>query len=296
MASEKLVYAVVLAWNHVEDTLECLESLLGSDYAPVRFLLVDNASTDNTLAEVRRRFPSVEILHSDENLGVSGGYNLGMQYAMDHGAEYILIANNDIQVDPAMAGCLVQALEAHPEAGMGMPKIYHYYGDRTRLWCTGARWRTFPPMVKMTGYGAPDSPRFAQGEEIEFAPSCVLMLRREAVEKVGFFDTGFYFYQDDWDYSLRYRKAGYSIRFVPEAKMWHKVSVSTQKSEKPAKWWVYFGRSAVRYYRKHASRMAFSLFAGWFLIREAIKGNFKRLLPFLQGVRQEMPQGKGWEI
>ncbi len=284
MSTDRLVYVVVLAWNHIDDTVECLESMLASDYSPVRFLLVDNASTDDTVETVRRRFPGVEILHSETNLGVSGGYNLGMQYAMDHCADYILIANNDIHVDPAMIRCLVEGMETNPGVGMGMPKIYHYYGDRTRLWCTGARWRTFPPMVKMTGYGVSDSPKFARGKEIEFAPSCVLMLRRAAVEKVGYFDTGFYFYQDDWDYSLRYRKAGYAIRFVPEAKMWHKVSVSTQKSEKPAKWWVYFGRSAVRYYQKHSNRLAFGMFAGWFCFREALKGNFKRLRPFLQGV------------
>jgi len=282
------VTAIVLAWNHVEDTVECLESLTCSTYSPLQFLLVDNASTDNTVEVVSQHFPMVEILQSDENLGVSGGYNLGMKRAIEEGADYLLIANNDILVDPRMVQSLVDTLEAHPTAGMIMPKIYHYYGDRTRLWCTGARWRTFPPMVKMTGYNQPDAPQYSYEREIQFAPSCVLMLRRSAVEQVGFFDTGYFFYQDDWDYCVRYRKAGFSIWFSPEAKMWHKVSVSTQKSDKPAKWWIYFGRSAVRYYRKHASMAALYIFAGWFLLREVVKGNSKRIQPFLIGMLGEL--------
>ena len=287
MLSGKKVCVVVLAWNHIDDTVECLNSLTSSNYSQVHFILVDNCSTDNTLEVVRRDFPAVEILHSDENLGVSGGYNLGMKRAVEQGADYILIANNDIKVDPDMIHHLASALDHHPAVGMAMPKIYHYFGKPMRLWCIGAKWRRFPPMVKMIGDGVVNSPRYSQETAIQFAPSCVLMLRREAIEKVGYFDTGYFFYHDDWDYCVRYRKTGFSIWFVPEAKMWHKVSVSTQKSDKPAKWWVYFGRSTVRYYRKHSNLAALFSFAGWFLLRETIKGNVKRLLPFLNGVAEE---------
>jgi GT2 family glycosyltransferase len=283
----KTVFVIVLAWNHVEDTVECLDSLICSDYSPVHYMLVDNASTDNTMEVVRERFPMVEIVHSTENLGVSGGYNLGMKRAIEQGADYLLIANNDIKVDPTMIRHLVDSLEKHPFAGMAMPKIYHYYGDQKRLWCTGGRWRKFPPMVKMTGYNVLDGPPYNEEKEIPFAPSCVLLLRRDAVKQVGYFDTDYFFYHDDWDYCVRYRKSGFTIRFVPQAFMWHKVSISTQKSDKPAKWWIFYGRSTVRYYQKHATRAAMLSFALWFTLRETIKGNFQRVVPFLKGVKEE---------
>jgi GT2 family glycosyltransferase len=287
MKSGNLVYVVVLGWNHVDDTIECLDSMVKSDYHPLRFILVDNGSEDNTVQAVRERFPNVDILHSDTNLGVSGGYNIGMEYAYHQGADYILIANNDISADALMIRELVAELDNHPEVGIGMPKIFHYYGDRNRLWCTGAYWRKFPPTVKMLGTNAKNSQKYSNPQDLEFVPSCCLLLRRDLIKRIGYFDTGYFFYNDDWDYSARSRKAGYSIRFVPKAILWHKVSISTQKSEKISKWWNYLGRSTVRFYRMHKKPWQLRMFIIWFVIRESIKGKFNRIKPFLAGVKTE---------
>jgi GT2 family glycosyltransferase len=287
MENIRLVCIIVLAWNHLEDTMECLESMMKSDYDPVRILLLDNGSVDGTSDFVRKHFPKVDILRSEINLGISGGYNLGMKYALEQGSDYVLIANNDIVVDMQMVHHLVDDLEYNPKAGISMPKIYHYYGDRNRLWCTGARWRRFPPSVKMTDVNANDSEKFSQPFEIEFAPSCCLLLRRRLIEQIGYFDAEYFFYNDDWDYSIRCRKAGYSLRYVPTAKMWHKVSASTQKSDKPAEWWNYLGRSTVRFYKTYKHSWQLTSFIIWFVIREIFKGNVNRILPFLAGISDE---------
>lgn len=292
MESARLVYAVILAWNHVEDTIECIESLLKSEYKSLQLVLVDNASTDHTTEIIREKYPSVEILCSEKNLGVGGGYNLGMEYALNKKADYILIANNDIAVDPGMIRSLVKDLDDNPQAGIGMPKIYHYYGARNRLWCIGARWRKFPPTVKMIGTNVKDGSRYANPHELEYVPSCCLLLRREMIEHIGYFDTGYFFYNDDWDYSIRCRQAGFTIRFVPTATMLHKVSVSTQKSHKPAQWWNYLGRSTVRFYQKYAGNWQLSIFIAWFVIREMLKGKPGRVRPFLAGVRIEQKKEK----
>lgn len=292
MNPDKLVFVIILAWNHVEDTVECLVSMTKTNYEPIRYLLVDNASTDNTVETVQNKFPEVEIIQSDKNLGISGGYNIGMQYALEQGASHILVANNDIEIDAEMVKYLVEEMNKDHKIGIGMPKIYHYYGDRNRLWCTGARWRKFIPSVKMTGVNAKDNGNFTHAKDIEYAPSCCLLLSRELIETIGYFDTNYFFYNDDWDYSARARKSGFNIRYTPDAKMWHKVSVSTQKSDKPAIWWNYFGRSTVRFYRMHASRWQLAIYIAWFVIRESIKGNFHRIKPFLSGVNQ----ARGLEI
>lgn len=283
MPPQPLVYVIVLAWNHLDETLVTLESLLASDYERACFVVVDNASTDGTPAAIRARFPSVEVLESPTNLGISGGYNLGLRHALRHGADYAVVANNDLVVEPAMLANLVRALEANPGAGMAMPKIYHYFGDRTRLWCPGAAWRPFPPDVKMI-LDVPDGPQFDVQREIDFAPSCFLMIRRAALEKAGLFDTSYFFYYDDWDFSARLRQAGYAILFVPDARLWHMVSVSTQKSEKPAQWWRVFGQSAVIFYSRHSSLWALLVFSLWFVARESAKGQFGRIGPYLDGL------------
>lgn len=283
MPNQPLVYVVILTWNHIEETLVTLESLLQSDYANVRFVVVDNASTDGTPATVRARFPSVAVLESPTNVGISGGYNLGLKHALQAGADFAVVANNDLIADPGLIGSLVAALQADPAAGMAMPKIYHYFGDRTRLWCPGASWRSFPPEVKMI-LDVPDGPQYNVQRAIDFAPSCFLLIRRAALERVGLFDTGYFFYYDDWDFSARVRAAGYRILFVPTARLWHMVSVSTQKSAKPARWWRVMGQSAVIFYRRHINLGALLVFSLWFVIRESVKLEFGRIGPYLGGL------------
>lgn len=281
--NDKLVYVIILAWNHKEDTHEVLSSILKDEYANKKIVVVDNASSDGTTEMIQNEFKDVNVIRSEKNLGVSGGYNLGIDYAISNNADFILVANNDISTDKGMISQLVLALEKDPLAGIAMPRIYHYYGDRTHLWCTGAHWRKFPPTVKMTNYNRPDWEMGSVPIPIDFAPSCVLLLRKQMIEEIGEFDTTYFFYFDDWDFSKRSTQAGYRILFVPEAKMWHKVSKSTQNSEKPAQWWHRMGFSAALYYSKYHSTYERFTFFLWFIIREVLKGKPNRSIGFLKG-------------
>ena len=289
------IFVVILAWNHYEDTQECLRSFLDSEGVNLEIILVDNGSTDGTGDKIKSEFPAVSIVRSEKNLGVSGGYNLGIQHAVQSGAEYVLIANNDISVHPRMVLNLVTTLLGDSRIGIAMPKIYHYYGDRTRVWTIGGRWRKFPPTVKLMAYNAPDRPAYQVLRRIDYAPSCCYLLRREVVAQVGLFDEGYFFYFDDWDYSARVYQAGYSIWLVPDAKMWHKVSLSTQKSDKPFQWWQYMGRSAYRFYSKYCTKLQLILFSAWFFIREALKLKPWRSIAYLTGVFQEARLSRGRE-
>ena len=283
--SAPLVYAIILAWNQKQDTVECLESVLKMDYPNFRVIVVDNGSTDGTPDLLRAAYPDVELIISSENVGIARGYNLGIEHALEQAADYVLIMNNDITVDRQMLDELVKMGESRPDVGMLMPKIYHY-GSQTQLWCVGARWRTFPPGVKLIGFNEEDGPLYQRLREIEYAPSCCLLLRRETLEKVGLFDPEYFFYNDDWDLSARIRKGGYKILFVPQAKLWHKVSISTQKSDKPAQWWHIMGQSTVRFYLKHSSSLVLAINVVWFVIRETVKGKFGRVGPYLAGIWQ----------
>lgn len=295
--NHKSVFVIVLAWNHKEDTREALQSFLLDTYSNKKIIVVDNASTDGTSDMIKSEFEGIEILRSEENLGVSGGYNLGIDYAVSQNADYILIANNDIIIDEMMISGLVETLEKYPNAGIAMPKIFHYYGDRTRLWCTGAHWRKFPPTVKMTDFDRKDWDMGSEPISIDFAPSCVLLLRKQAVEEIGNFDTSYFFYFDDWDFSKRSKQAGHDILFVPTARMWHKVSKSTQKSDKPAQWWNRMGKSAALYYMRYHSTIESYTFFLWFIIREILKGKPKRSISFLNGViefRKTQPKSNSY--
>jgi len=285
-----LVYIVILAWNHKETTIECIKSFCDTDYTNFNLLVVDNGSTDSTYQVIVNQFPTIEIIQSEKNLGIAGGYNLGIQEALKNNAEHVLITNNDVIVNSDLVTHLVEALNISPDVGMVMPKIYHYYGDKTRLWCTGGRWRKFPPEVKMMGYNVKDSKKWSYIKEIDFAPSCTLLIRSEVLNKLEGFDENYFFYNDDWDFSVRLRALGYKILFVPNAKVWHKVSISTQKSDRPEYWWMQMGHSSVLFYLKHVNLVSLLVYIAWFILRETLKLKINKISPFLKGARQRFEE------
>lgn len=287
MSDRPLVYVVVLTWNHKEDMLECVGSACQMDYPNYRVVVVDNGSTDGGPEELRERFPDVELVANAENVGIARGYNTGMRYAVEHGADYVFILNNDTTMDRRLLHELSRAGEEDSRRGILMPKVY-YYGSDDKIWSAGARKRFFPPGVVFIGLNQEDGPPYDISREIEYAPSCGLLIRRRAIEEVGYFDAGYFMYYDDWDYCERMRRGGYRIYYVPSAKMWHKVSLSTQRGAKAARWWQVMGQSSVRFHLRHRrpGRLFLAANTAWVLLRETAKGNIGGALSYLEGVGQ----------
>jgi GT2 family glycosyltransferase len=278
-----LVCLVVLNWNGYADTHECLESLRRLAYPNYRALVVDNASSDDSPERIAAEHPEAELLRCPRNLGIAAGYNAGIRAALQRGAAYVVPMNNDLDCDPMFVTQMVASQRALPGCGVVMPKIF-YYEERDRIWSAGAYARWMPTNIVMRGRKRRDGPAFAADAEIQFAPSCCLLLTRELAEQVAF-DEGYFFYYDDWDFCVLARKAGFRIAYSAGAHLWHKVSQSTKNSPKSLRWWRVFGQSCVRYHRKHYDRRALAVYVAWVLVRETAKGNVRSLPTFLDGVR-----------
>lgn len=292
-SEEPVVYAVVLTFNHYDDTRECLESLRKTDYDNMTIVVVDNGSSDGTPDNIRADFPDVQIIETGRNLGVPWGYNVGFSHALRAGAEYILMLNNDTVVDQEMLRYLVDEAQADPNAGILAPKIL-YYDDPQVIWAVGGRHRAFPPAHVIVGQGRP-SAAFEKPFYLEYALTCGLLIHRRAFEKAGLFDPGYFFLFDDWDFSQRVRLHGLHIIFVPEARMWHKVSKSTRETGKEALFWKVWGESSTRFYRRHGKPVLISLpiHVGYLMARELVKGNGRMLKYFWAGVREGLSKPLG---
>jgi GT2 family glycosyltransferase/protoporphyrinogen oxidase len=288
-----LVYAVILTFNHYEDTEECLKSLQALGYDNLSIVVVDNGSSDNTPALVRERFPDVHVIETGHNLGVPWGYNVGFSYALRAGAEYILMLNNDTTVAPDMLRHLVEAGQADPQVGILMPKVL-YYDEPDTIWAVGGRYRLFPPAIIIMGQDKPEK-QFNEPQFLEYALSCGLLIHRRAFEKAGLFDPGYFFQFDDWDFSQRVRAHGLHIQFVPAARMWHKVSRTTREQGKKALFWRVWGESSARFYRRHGRPLFLSLpvHLGYIMLRELIKGNGRMLKHYWGGVRAGLAKPLG---
>ncbi len=277
-----MVAIVVLAWNNLEDTLECLASLRCLRYPHRQVILVDNGSTDGTPEQVRASFPEVTVIENGRNLGVPAGYNVGFRHALGRGADHIVMLNNDTVVDPEMLEPLVAAAEA-VDVGILVPVVY-YHAQPDAIWSAGARYRRFPAAIVMekrlfhpaSGY-----------HELQYAIGCALLITRRAFERAGLLDENIFFMWEDHDFAARVRKEGLRILQVPSSRVWHKVSRST-RPEAPLFWQMH-GESGAIFFRRHSRHAgpAIVLHLGYFVVREFIvKRRWRFLMPFWYGLRR----------
>jgi GT2 family glycosyltransferase len=244
-----LVYVATLSWNQRDDTLSCFESLSRLIYPCYRLLLVDNGSVDDTVESVRSRFPRVEIIVNSHNLGFQEGFNVGIAYALDHGADYVFIINNDTTVDPAMLGILVEAAEPI-DVGIVGPKIYYAY-EPDRIWSVGGLRHPWTLEMVDKGDNQLDQGQWEDTIERDYLVGCAMLLKRSLLEEIGAFDTQYHpIYYEDVDLCVRACQAGYRLLLVARARMWHKVSASGGGSGSPRERYL-MARNSVRFFRKY---------------------------------------------
>ena len=221
-----LVYVIVLNWNRWPDTAECLQSCRGLTYPRYRLLLVDNGSTDGSEARLRALFPDLEILQTGENLGFAGGNNAGIHHALDRGAEYVWLLNNDAVVDPAALNELVAVAHRDARVGVAGSKIL-YYGDPQRLNCAGGRISRLTGFPYNRGRGALDRGQFDRVEDVDYVLGCSCLIRAEAMRHAGLMDHRFFLYFEDAEWNFRLRRRGWRLVLAPRSVVWHKEAQST---------------------------------------------------------------------
>lgn len=244
---DPLVAVVILSYNRRGDTLQAIGSLQQMTYVDFEILLVDNHSIDGTAESVRAAYPCVRVLALHENVGFAAGANTGIRCALELGAAFILVMNNDVSVHPSMLTALVKGMV--PGVGISGPKIY-YMSDPKRIWSNG--FRRHPLHIAMRGgvRGQVDTDQRQETCEVDYLLGCAMLFASEVLEEVGLFDERFFFFYEDLDLCLRAQRCGYRIVTVPEAKMWHKVSASAGL-DSPFRAY-HMARGSVLFYSKHA--------------------------------------------
>jgi len=217
------VMIIVLNWNGLADTLACLASLARLDYPAHEVVVVDNGSTDDSVAAVRATYPRVTLIETGENLGYVGGNNVGLEYARAMGADYALLLNNDTEVAPDFLRLLVEAAEANPATGIVGPTIYYF--DRPNVvWSAGGDidWRR--GRTRMIGLDEVDQGQFGHTlRPVDFVTGCAMLIKMSLVEQVGLLDARFFAYYEETEWCVRAARAGFKILHVPQAKIWHKI-------------------------------------------------------------------------
>lgn len=220
-----VVAIIILTWNQRDLTLDCLASVDLMRYPTecLRVVVVDNGSSDGTIAAVKTRFPSVIVVENGENLGFAEGNNAGLRSVLAEPAEYIMLLNNDTVVDVQMLAQLIAVMESRPDVGIVGPKML-YFDPPDVIWSAGSQLGRLPWISRHLQSNQRDTGSLEPPRPVDFICGCGILLRRAVIDQIGLLDARFFIYYEETDWCLRAHHAGWRILYVPSARLWHRVS------------------------------------------------------------------------
>ncbi len=241
--SHPKVFIIILNWNRPNDTLDCLESLkkLNVDGFTLKVVLVDNGSSDDSVKQFKKYNSGnleLKLIENKDNHGFAAGNNVGIAYALDKGADYLFILNNDTIVDKNIIIEFLAAAKKYSDSGMFTPKIYFAKGFEFHkkykksdlgkvLWSAGGSidWNNVYATNKSVD--EVDRGQYSRDLQTDFATGAAMFVRADVIQKYGAFDERYFMYLEDVDLCERYKKDGGKIMYVYKAVLWHKVAQSS---------------------------------------------------------------------
>lgn len=231
MQNEYNLSIITINYNGLKDTCDLIDSLPLEDKS-LEVIVVDNASKEDEASIIASRYPQVKVIRSEQNLGFAGGNNLGIKAAL---GRYLFFINNDtiLRCKKEDVRCkmffqpLTDRLESSPEIGMVCPKIRFAWGNKP------IQFAGYTPLSRYTmrnhsiGFGEKDKGQYDTAHPTPYAHGAAMMVKREAIEKVGLMPECYFLYYEELDWSMMFTRAGYTIWYEPACTIYHKESQAT---------------------------------------------------------------------
>lgn len=214
---------VISNYNGWQDTVQCLESLQKQTCRDFEIILLDDASTNDSVQQLQKHLTENTVfLPQEANSGFAAVNNVGMRRALADGCDWVLLLNNDTVVAPDFLETL---LRETPAGAVSCPKML-FLDPPDEIWFAGGELDRATGKVKHLGGHEKDGPAFAEKKQVSFITFCCVLLPRQVVEEVGFLDETLFMYCEDVDYCIRLADAGVPLWFLPDARIWHKAGGS----------------------------------------------------------------------
>jgi len=258
-ALEPAVYCVMVNWNGAADTLGCVQSVLAQEYGRLVTVVVDNGSTDDSVARIRAAFPAAVVLETGKNLGFAAGSNVGILWALEQGADYLWLLNNDTVAPADTCSKLVAQAKREPGAGI-VGSVLYYMHDPAKVQAWGGGDLTLWS-GRSSHFVAPT--KLGPKSYLTFASA---LIPCEVFYKVGVLYEGYFMYSDDADFALRVTAAGYGLTVAEDTAVLHKEGGSYKR------WSPLMDRyrvtAALHFMRRHAQWPVLSM--GIFVATKAV--------------------------
>lgn len=282
-----LVSIITINYDHPEVTCELLESLSKISYPNIEIIVIDNASPNDDPKIIKQKYPDIIFIQSDTNLGFAGGNNLGIRQAK---GKYVLLLNNDTEVDKHFLEPLIEKCESDSNIGAVSPKIRFYHKPDTIQYAGLTPINSYTVRSHGIGFGEVDKGQYEKDRITAYAHGAAMMIPVEVIKKIGLMSNAFFLYYEELDWGFRLRKAGYKIYYVHNSLVYHKESISTGKLS-PLKIY-YLNRSRLLYMRRNIHGFKFFigiLFQLFFSIPKnaffyLLKGKFKLFYAYIRAI------------
>lgn len=302
------VSIILLNYNGAKDTIDCLKSLTNISYGNYNIVIVDNLSTDDSIIEIEAYLSSngsdytmasssdealkneelhakLTVLKTDHNGGYGYGNNVGIKFALAHGADYVLIINNDTVVEPDFLNPMVMLCEEDGNIGIVSGKIY-FYDKPDVIWFNGGKYYPYTAKVVHVNFNEKETGQ-KPPEDITFISGCLWLIPGKIIDRVGLINEEYFMYVEDLEFCCRVLRESFSLRVCEESIIYHKVGGSSggHLSEFSIYWTSRNHCKLIKSEQEKMSKLCAYLYLIFFKsLKMALKGNYKLLKCHLSGL------------
>jgi GT2 family glycosyltransferase len=245
------VEIIILNWNGLLNTIECINSLKKSDYPNFQITVVDNGSKDNSYKHIRSNYPDVNIIKNDYNQGFADGNNIGIKYAIAQGADYVLLLNNDTVVANNTLSAMIDIARTTENLGVLGGRIL-FYSHPTIIQSCGVQFLHNDinmGRILYEGY-SDEQTTLEKAMVVDHLIGCAILISVKTIQTIGMFDSRFFAYWEDTDLCVRATEHNLVNICATDARIWHKISASTDGGSHPSRYY-YMSRNRVLFLKKH---------------------------------------------
>ena len=234
--SSKSVAIILLNWNNSDYTIDCIKSLKKTTYPNKKIIIVDNASSDNSVTKIHSHFPNIDVIVNSKNLGFTGGNNVGIKRALKEKFDFIMLLNNDTIVEKVFIEPLLDAF--NDNVGAVQPLILNY-PDKESIWNNGGLIDNFfGRFVTIDKNKNVDSIVNFQNNKIQWISGCCFMIKSSLISKIGLLDEKFFVYFEDVDWSIKISNLKLELIIVQESRIFHHEGASWNSKKKTSEGYV----------------------------------------------------------
>ena len=224
MRNEPLISVIIVNWNGKSILKDCLVAITKVNYIKLEILLVDNASVDGSLEFVKKNYPSIKVFVNKENLGVGGGFEVGLRKVK---GQAVLLLNTDAIIQKNLLTNLVKVLYSDKKIGAVQPKLV-LYPNRNIIDSIGCFFLSTGDLYHFGREKNPNEPPYNKRMEIFSTKGACMLIKTEVLNKIGLFDKDFFAYFEDTDFCIRMLLAGYNILYDPTETVFHRGGATSK--------------------------------------------------------------------